>query len=56
VEREFGRFARAVRLNGAFNVPQASAALADGELTIVLPKLLERRDRAHRIPVTAPTA
>lgn len=51
VEREFGRFARAVRLNGAFDVPDARASVIDGELTIVLPKLTERRDQSHRIPV-----
>ena len=53
VEREFGRFARAVRLTGAFNIPRASASVAEGELTIVLPKLIDRRDQSHRIPVTA---
>ena len=52
VEREFGRFARAVRLNGAFNVGAARASVDEGELTIVLPKLIERRDQSHRIPVT----
>ena len=51
VEREFGRFARAVRLTGAFDIPKARAALADGELSILLPKLQERRGRAHRIPI-----
>ena len=51
VEREFGRFARAVRLNGAFDVQNAHAALVNGELTIVLPKLEERRGRGHRIPI-----
>jgi HSP20 family protein len=54
VEREFGRFARAVRLNGAFNIPGARAAVVEGELTIVLPKLIERRDQSHRIPVVSP--
>jgi HSP20 family protein len=53
VEREFGRFARAVRLNGAFDIPRARASVKDGELTIVLPKLMERRDQSHRIQVTA---
>jgi HSP20 family protein len=53
VEREFGRFARAVRLNGAFDIPRARAAVQDGELTIVLPKLVERRDQSHRIQVAA---
>src|SRR4051812_113957 len=34
VEREFGRFARAVRLNGAFDLQGAQAKLRNGELTI----------------------
>jgi HSP20 family protein len=51
LEREFGRFARAVRLEGAFDVPTAHAALRDGELIIVLPKRDERRERGHRIPI-----
>ena len=51
VEREFGRFARAVHLKGAFDIPDARASVNDGELTIVLPKLTERRDQSHRIPV-----
>jgi HSP20 family protein len=51
VEREFGRFARAVRLDGAFDVPTAHATLRDGELTVVLPKRIERREQAHRIPI-----
>ena len=56
VEREFGRFARAVRLTGAFDVQQGRATVRDGELTVVLPKLIDRRGRGHRIPVTAPQA
>ena len=51
VEREFGRFVRAVRLSGAFDVANSRASLRDGELTIVLPKLDERRGRAHRIAI-----
>jgi HSP20 family protein len=54
VEREFGRFARAVRVSGAFDIAKAEARLADGELRIVLPRLFERRGAAHRIPVTGP--
>ena len=53
VEREFGRFARAVRLNGAFDIPGARASVQDGELTVVLPKLIERRDQSHPIQVTS---
>jgi HSP20 family protein len=51
VEREFGRFARVVRLSGAFDVANTQASLRDGELTIVLPKLAERRGRAHRVQI-----
>lgn len=51
VERDFGRFARAVRLNGAFDVRNARASLRDGEMTIVLPKLHDRRGRPHRIAI-----
>ena len=51
VEREFGRFARAVRVNGAFDVAKAQATLRDGELRIVLPKLTERRGAAQRIAI-----
>ena len=52
VEREFGRFARAVRLTGAFDVSRASASLTSGELTIVLPRLADRRGQSHIIPLT----
>jgi HSP20 family protein len=51
VEREFGRFARAVRLTGAFDIERAVASVEDGELTIMLPKLNERRGQSHRIPI-----
>lgn len=55
LERGFGRFARAVRLSGTFEIGQASASLVAGELTIVLPKRDDRRGRAQRIPITTPT-
>ena len=51
VEREFGRFARGVRLDGAFDVQRSRASLRRGELTIVLPKLVERRGQAHPIAI-----
>lgn len=53
VERAFGRFARAVRLAGAFDLQNSRATLRDGELTIVLPKIDDRRGHAHRIPLTS---
>jgi HSP20 family protein len=52
VEREFGRFARAVRLTGAFDIAGARASLTGGELTIVLPRLAERRGKSHRISLS----
>jgi HSP20 family protein len=52
VEREFGRFARAVRVNGAFDIATAHASVRNGELSIVLPKRDERRDQRHRIAIT----
>ena len=52
VEREFGRFARVVRLSGAFDVQSAQASIRNGELTVILPKVAERRGRAHRVPIT----
>jgi len=53
-ERAFGSFARAVRLNGAFDAGRATATLTAGELRIVLPRIEERRGRELRITVTAP--
>ncbi len=50
-ERGFGRFARGVRLSGAFDVGRGAATLRDGELRIVLPRIEERRGRERRIPV-----
>jgi len=51
VEREFGRFARGVRLNGCYDMNQAKATLRNGELIVYLPKMADRRGRAHRIAI-----
>jgi HSP20 family protein len=51
-ERAFGRFARAVRLSGAFDAGRAAATLTGGELRVVLPRIEERRGREIRIPIT----
>lgn len=50
-ERGFGRFARAVRLDGAFDAGRITATLNDGELRIVLPRIEERRGRDIRIEI-----
>lgn len=51
VERDFGRFARAVRIHAAVDAAQARARLRDGELRILLPKIQERRGRDVVIPI-----
>ena len=51
LERGFGRFARAVRLSGAFEIGRAQAKLTAGELTIILPKRVDRRGQAQRVPI-----
>jgi HSP20 family protein len=43
VERDFGRFARAVRVNAAIDGANAKARLVNGELRVVLPRIEERR-------------
>lgn len=43
VERDFGRFARAVRVNVAIDGSKARARLVNGELRVVLPRISERR-------------
>jgi HSP20 family protein len=53
VERDFGRFARAIRVNTAVDATKAHARLKEGELRIVLPKIGERRGR--EIPITIET-
>lgn len=51
VERDFGRFARAVRVHAAIDASQARARLKNGELRIVLPKLQDRRGRELTVTV-----
>ena len=50
-ERGFGRFARAVRLSGAFDVARGAATLRDGELRVTLSRIEDRRGREHRLPI-----
>jgi HSP20 family protein len=45
VERDFGRFARAIRIHAAIDASNARARLKDGELRVILTKLAERRGR-----------
>lgn len=50
-ERSYGRFARAVRLSGAFDAGRARAIVNAGQLRVILPRLDDRRGRVLRIPV-----
>ena len=51
VERDFGRFARAVRIAGAVQADQARARLSQGELRVVLPRRDERRGQGVLVPI-----
>ncbi len=51
VEREFGRFARAVRLSYPCDTSAARARFANGELHVTVPKIPERRGRTIPIAV-----
>ena len=51
VERDFGRFARAIRLSGALDAAAATAVLNGGELRVRVPRLRERRGRGVLVPV-----
>ena len=51
VERDFGRFARAVRIAGAIDAGQARARPSQGELRVVLPRRDERRGQGMLVPI-----
>ena len=51
VERDFGRFARAVRINAAIDASQARARMANGELRVVLPRIADRRGAGRLVPI-----
>ena len=53
VERDFGRFARAVRITSAIDGAKISARLINGELRVVLPRIAERRGQGRIIPIEA---
>jgi HSP20 family protein len=51
VERDFGRFARAIRIHAAIDGSNVRARLKDGELRVILNKVAERRGQEIRVPV-----
>jgi HSP20 family protein len=50
-ERSYGRFARAVRLGGAFDGSRARAVIHHGQLRVILPRLTDRRGQVLIVPV-----
>ncbi len=52
VERGFGRFVRAVHLEGAFDGGRARASLQSGELRVVIPRIADRRGQEILVPIT----
>lgn len=52
VERDYGRFARVVRMSRACDTSKARARLVEGELRVSVPKAVERRGRSIEIPIS----
>ena|SRR2546425_11451898 len=53
LERNYGKFDRSIYLNAIVGVGSASARLQNGILTIILPKLSNRRRQEKVIPIEA---
>lgn len=51
VERDFGRFVRAIRIHAAIDAANARARLRDGELRVIVGKIPERRGREILVAV-----
>jgi HSP20 family protein len=50
-ERNYGRFARAVRVTGAFDASRARAIVHNGLLRVVLPRIEDRRGHLMHLDV-----
>jgi HSP20 family protein len=51
VERDFGRFARGVRLTRPCDATKARARMANGELRVSIPKMADRRGSRIQVPI-----
>ena len=51
LERSFGKFSRAIYIDAAVDMTKANATLAQGVLTVAMPKLKDRRGSAIRLPI-----
>jgi HSP20 family protein len=50
-ERGYGRFARAIRIAGAFDAGRVRATVSAGQLRVALPRVDDRRGRLIRVAV-----
>jgi len=50
-ERQYGKFRRKINLRWAINIGNVSAELKNGTLSIVLPKLVDRRGKAIKVTI-----
>ena len=51
-ERAYGRFARAVRVNGAIDATRATAVVQAGQLRVIVPRIADRRGQVINVPVS----
>ena len=50
-ERQYGKFTRRINLRWAINISETSAELKNGTLSVLMPKLTDRRGKSVRIPI-----
>ena len=55
LERGFGKFSRSLYIDQAVDLTHASARLDDGVLTVLIPKLEDRRGSEFRLSILGPT-
>jgi len=56
LERSFGKFSRSLYIDQAVDLTRASARLADGVLTVLIPKLEDRRGSEFRLAIEGPAS
>ena len=56
LERGFGKFSRSLYIDQAVDLTHASARLDDGVLTVLIPKLEDRRGSEFRLEIEGPAS
>ena len=56
LERSFGKFSRSLYIDQAVDLTRASARLVDGVLTVLIPKLEDRRGSEFRLEIEGPAS